>query len=132
MTVDGLVATMTISSPTDGDVFLAYVEQVLCPALKPGQVVVMDNLSAHKVAEVRDRIEQSGATLLYLPPYSPDFNPMEKAWSKIKQLLRSAKARTAEALEDAVTQAIAAITPENATAWFQHCGYRNTVTLEPL
>jgi len=132
MTVDGLVATMTISSPTDGDVFLAYVEQVLCPALKPGQVVVMDNLSAHKVAEVRDRIEQSGATLLYLPPYSPDFNPMEKAWSKIKQLLRSAKARTAEALEDAVTQAIAALTPENATAWFQHCGYRNTVTLEPL
>jgi transposase len=132
MTVDGLVATMTIPSPTDGDVFLAYVEQVLCPALKPGQVVVMDNLSAHKVADVRDRIEQAGATLLYLPPYSPDFNPIEKAWSKIKQLLRSAKARTAEALDDAVTQAIAAITSENATAWFQHCGYRNTVALEPL
>jgi transposase len=124
MTVDGLVATMTIPSPTDGDVFLAYVEQVLCPALKPGQVVVMDNLSAHKVCHVRDRIEQVGAALLYLPPYSPDFNPIEKAWSKIKQLLRSAKARASEALDEAITQAIAAITPQNATAWFQHCGYQ--------
>lgn len=124
MTIDGLVATMTIPSPTDGDVFLAYVEQVLCPALKPDQVVVMDNLSAHKVSDVRDRIEQAGATLLYLPPYSPDFNPIEKAWSKIKQLLRSAKARAADALDEAVTRAIAAITPQNATAWFQHCGYR--------
>ena len=132
LTAGGLVATMTIPCPTDGDVFLAYVEQVLCPALKPGQVVVMDNLSAHKVSGVRDRIEQAGATLLYLPPYSPDFNPIEKAWSKIKQLLRSAKARTAEALDDAVAQAIAAITPQNATAWFHHCGYRNTVTMEPL
>lgn len=124
MTANGLVATMTIPSPTDGDVFLAYVEQVLCPALKPGQVVVMDNLSAHKVSHVRDRIEQVGATLLYLPPYSPDFNPIEKAWSKIKQLLRSAKARASEALDEAITQAIAAITPQNATAWFQHCGYQ--------
>ncbi len=132
LTVGGLVATMTIPSATDGDVFLAYVEQVLCPALKPGQVVVMDNLSAHKVSGVRDRIEQAGATLLYLPPYSPDFNPIEQAWSKIKQLLRSAKARTAEALDHAVTQAIAAVTAQNATAWFHHCGYQDTVTLEPL
>ena len=85
MTVGGLVATMTIESPTDGDVFLAYLEQVLCPVLQPGQVVIMDNLSAHKVAGVRQRIEQVGATLLYLPPYSPDFNPIEKAWAKIKQ-----------------------------------------------
>ena len=123
MTVGGLVATMTIESPTDGAVFLAYLEQVLCPVLQPGQVVIMDNLSAHKVAGVRHRIEQAGATLLYLPPYSPDFNPIEQAWAKIKQWLRSAKARTADALERAVTEAITAVTPQNATAWFRHCGY---------
>jgi len=123
MTVTGLVATMTIPSPTDGDVFLAYVEQVLCPALKPGQIVVMDNLSAHKVSGVRQLIEQVGATLLYLPPYSPDFNPIEQCWSKIKQWLRSAKARTNELLDQALADAIAAITPHNAAAWFNHCGY---------
>lgn len=123
MTMTGLVATMTIPSPTDGDVFLAYVEQVLCPALKPGQVVVMDNLSAHKVTGVQQRIERVGATLLYLPPYSPDFNPIEQCWAKIKQLLRSAKARFMDALDQALTDAIAAITPQNAAAWFHHCGY---------
>ena len=123
MSCAGLVATMTIPSPTDGDVFLAYVEQVLCPALKPGQAVVMDNLSAHKVRGVRERIEAAGAKLFYLPPYSPDFNPIEQGWSKIKQLLRTAKARTAPALEQAVAEAIAAVTPDNAAAWFAHCGY---------
>jgi len=85
---------MTIEAPTDSDVFLAYLEQVLCPRLQPGQVVVMDNLPAHKVEGVRSAIEAAGAELLYLPPYSPDFNPIEQAWSKIKQQLRSAKART--------------------------------------
>lgn len=123
LTRRGLEAPMTIAEPTDGDIFLAYLEQVLCPRLRPGQVVVMDNLSAHKVAGVRQQIEATGARLLYLPPYSPDLNPIEPAWSKLKQLLRAAKARTAEALETAVAQALAAITPENATAWFSHCGY---------
>ena len=123
LTLRGLEAPMTIAEPTDGDIFLAYLEQVLCPRLRPGQVVVMDNLSAHKVAGVRQQIEARGARLLYLPPYSPDLNPIEPAWSKLKQLLRAAKARTAEALETAVAQALAAITPENATAWFSHCGY---------
>ena len=80
----GLLATMTIESPTDGDVFLAYLEQVLCPRLQPGQVVVMDNLSAHKNPAVRQRIEQTGARLLYLPPYSPDFNPIERIWLIMK------------------------------------------------
>jgi len=122
MSCAGLVAT-TIPSPTDGEVFLAYVEQVLCPVLKPGQAVVMDNLSAHKVRGVRERIEAAGAKLFYLPPYSPDFNPIEQCWSKIKQLLRTAKARTAPALEQAVAEAIAAVTPDNAAAWFAHCGY---------
>ena len=80
LTVQGLRAPMTIESPTDGDVFLAYLEQVLCPQLQPGQVVIMDNLSAHKVDGVRSLIEARGAELLYLPPYSPDFNPIEQAW----------------------------------------------------
>ena len=123
MTTRGLLATMTVESPTDGDVFLAYLEQVLCPQLRPGQVVVMDNLGAHKVAGVRERIEATGAELLYLPPYSPDFNPIEPAGSKTKQLLRSAKARTLEILQDAVAHALAAITTQNASAWFRHCGY---------
>jgi transposase len=88
----GILATMTIESATDGDVFKAYVEQVLCMQLRPGDVVVMDNLSAHKVAGIRELIESSGAQLLYLPPYSPDLNPIEKAWSKFKKFLRDAKA----------------------------------------
>lgn len=123
LTTRGLQSPMTIESPTDGDVFLAYLEQVLCPQLQPGQVVIMDNLAAHKVAGVRQLIEAAGARLLYLPPYSPDFNPIEQAWSKIKQLLRSAKARTLEALESAIAEALRAITAANALAWFSHCGY---------
>src|ERR1700676_4723831 len=84
----------------------------------------MDNLSAHKVPGVRERIEASGAELLYLPPYSPDFNPIEQCWAKVKQSLRSAQARTLDVLEAAITQALASITPQNASAWFSHCGYR--------
>jgi transposase len=123
LTTRGLEAPMTIAEPTDGDIFLAYWEQVLCPRLRPGQVVIMDNLSAHKVAGVRELIEAVGARLLYLPPYSPDLNPIEQAWSKVKQILRALKARTPDVLENAVADALAAITPENATGWFSHCGY---------
>jgi transposase len=123
LTTGGLQAPMTIESATDGDVFLTYLEQVLCPTLRCGQVVIMDNLAAHKVAGVRQLIESTGARLLYLPPYSPDFNPIEQAWSKIKQLLRSAKARSLEALESAIAEALAAVSAENASAWFAHCGY---------
>jgi len=123
ISVRGLEAVMTVESATDGDVFLAYLEQVLCPKLKPGDVLILDNLSAHKVAGVRPLIEAAGAALLYLPPYSPDLNPIEKAWSKLKHSLRAAKARTAEALEQAVAGALNTITAHNATAWFHHCGY---------
>lgn len=123
LTVSGLTATMTIEAATDADVFQAFVDQVLCPRLRPGQIVVMDNLSAHKAAAVRQRIEAVGASLLYLPPYSPDLNPIEKCWSKIKQILRSLKARTAETLEAAMTTALASISGENARAWFRCCGY---------
>ena len=123
LTTEGVRASMMIESPTDGDVFLAYVEQVLCPRLEPGHLVILDNLAAHKLAAVRPLIERRGAQVLYLPPYSPDFNPIEQAWSKLKQQLRGAKARLLGDLESAVAQAIAAITPENALAWFRHCGY---------
>jgi transposase len=124
ITIDGVLATMMIESPTDGEVFRAYLEQVLCPRLLSGQIVVMDNLSAHKDAQVRTLIEQTGAQLLYLPPYSPDFNPIEKCWSKIKEYLRAAKARLLDALEQAISAAIASVTAENLAAWFHHCGYR--------
>lgn len=124
ITMDGLLATMTIPEPTDGDVFLAYLEQVLCPRLEPGKVVVMDNLSAHKHRQVRSLIEQVGAELLYLPPYSPDFNPIEKCWSKIKEYLRAAKARLLTTLDQAITAAMDTITAHDAEAWFQWCGYR--------
>ncbi len=123
MSLRGIEAAMTIESPTDGEVFTAYLEQVLCPTLQPGDVVVMDNLSAHKVRGVGERIEACGARLLYLPPYSPDLNPIEKAWFKFKQFLRAAKARTAEALDQAITEALKTITADNAAAWFRHYGY---------
>ena len=122
LSLGGLLATMTIEEATDGDIFLAYLEQVLGPKLRPGDVVVMDNLSAHKVAGVEQLIQAAGAELLYLPPYSPDLNPIEKAWSKLKQLLRSAKARTAEALNQAIAELLPQITPQNAQAWFRHSG----------
>jgi transposase len=99
LTLDGMMASMTIESPTDGDVFLAFLEQVLGPKLQPGHIVVLDNLGAHKVDGVRGLIESRGALLLYLPPYSPDFNPIEQAWSKLKQLLRGVKARVLDQLE---------------------------------
>jgi transposase len=123
LSLRGLEAVMTVESATDGEVFLTFLEQVLGPKLQAGDVVVMDNLSAHKVKGVRELIAASGAELLYLPPYSPDFNPIEQAWSKLEQLLRAAKARTAEALDQAVTEALKAITADNAAAWFRHCGY---------
>ena len=123
LTTRGLKAPMTVPEATDGDIFLAYVEQVLCPELRSGDVVVMDNLSAHKVVGVRERIEAVGAKLFYLPPYSPDLNPIEQAWSKLKLILRSLKARTAETLESAVADALKTITADNALAWFSHCGY---------
>jgi len=123
LSLRGIQAAMTIESPTDGEVFTAYVEHILCPHLQAGDVVILDNLSAHKVAGIRELIEGCGARLLYLPPYSPDLNPIEQAWSKFKQCLRDAKARTQEALEQAITEALKTITADNAAAWFRHCGY---------
>jgi transposase len=121
MSLRGMIATMTIEAATDAEIFLAYVEHVLCPALKPGDVVVMDNLSSHKVSGVRKLIETAGAEVLYLPPYSPDLNPIEKAWAKLKQLLRSVKARTKDALDQAIEEALKLISADNAQAWFRLC-----------
>jgi transposase len=123
MSLSGMVATMTIEEPTDTDIFLTYVEHLLYPVLKPGDVVVMDNLSAHKAPAVREWIEKAGAELLYLPPYSPDLNPIEKAWAKLKQLLRAVKARSKETLDQAITELLPSITPDNAKAWFRLARY---------
>jgi transposase len=120
----GMVASMTVEAATDTDVFLAYLDEVLCPQLRPGDVVVMDNLSSHKVAGVRERLQERGADVLYLPPYSPDLNPIEKAWAKLKQLLRATKARDPKELDQAITEALPKITAHNATAWFRLCNYR--------
>lgn len=121
--VSGLGAMMTIQGATDGEVFKAYVKQVLCPTLLRGDIVVVDNLGAHKVAGVREAIESCGAKLIYLPPYSPDLSPIEKCWSKIKMFLRSIGARTYETLEEAIKQAITTVTESDALAWFVHSGY---------
>lgn len=119
----GLDAVMTINGPVDTAVFRAYVNQVLVPTLAAGDIVVMDNLGSHKVAGIRDSIEGVGATLIYLPPYSPDWSPIEPCWSKLKTFLRAAKARTREALEQAICTALDTITTSDARGWFMHCGY---------
>jgi transposase len=119
----GLEAVMTVEGATDADVFRAYVQEVLCPTLHEGDLVVADNLAAHKAAGVQGALAANGAQLLYLPPYSPDLNPIEPCWSKIKTFLRAAKARTRAALDEAVTRALATITEADARAWFAHCGY---------
>jgi transposase len=119
---NGLVATMTVEGGTDGEVFRSYVEHVLAPHLGPGDVVLMDNLKAHKVAGIRETIEAAHATLCYLPAYSPDLSPIELCWSKVKTALRTRAARTREALELAWTETLASVTASDALHWFAHCG----------
>jgi transposase len=122
----GLTAAATMACPMDGALFQAYVREALVPALEPGDVVVMDNLASHKHPRVRELIESAGARLLYLPPYSPDKNPIEPVWSKVKRLLRSAAARTVDALHDAFGAAMSAVTPADIAGCFRHCGYATT------
>lgn len=121
----GVGACMTVEAAVDGDCFEAYVASFLAPSLRPGDVVVMDNLSSHKRPSVRRLIAARGASVLWLPPYSPDFNPIEKMWSKVKQALRKQKARTEQALLEAIGAALASVTPDDALGWFQSCGYAN-------
>jgi transposase len=124
--LDGTVAAMVYEGGTDVPVMEAFAGTELRRILRPGDIVVMDNLNAHKDPLVIDAIEQAGATVWHLPPYSPDFNPIEQMWSKVKSILRSLKARTAEALLDAIGVALRAVTAADAQGWFAHCGYRNT------
>ena len=121
--VDGLRAPMVLDGAMNGAAFLAYVDQVLAPELRAGDVVVMDNLSSHHVKGVREAIEGAGAECLYLPPYSPDFNPIEQAFSKLKGLLRQAAARTVESLWQAVAEALEAFSPAECANYFRNAGY---------
>ena len=116
-------AEWLIEGSVDGDVFVTWVEQVLLPTLTPGQIVVMDNLSAHYRKEVRTLIEARGCSLLYLPPYSPDFSPIELAFSKIKGRLKLLAARTTQALAEAVAEACRTVSSADVVGWFRHCGY---------
>lgn len=120
----GVGPCLAVEGPTTRGVFEAYLEQVLCPSLRPGQIVVVDNLSAHKGGRVREIVEGAGCELLYLPPYSPDLNPIEQAFSKVKGLLRRAEARTRERLIGAMGRALDAVTARDARGFFAHCGYR--------
>ena len=121
--LDGLSAPMLLDGPMNGTVFRAYVEQVLAPTLQPGDLVIMDNLPAHRVSGVREAIEAAGATRLFLPPYSPDFNPIEQAFAKLKAWLRKAAARTKDALWQAITEALDAFTPAECINYFRNSGY---------
>ena len=121
LTTKGVQASMTIEAATDADVFLTFVQQVLVPTLRPGQIVVMDNLPAHKQRKVRRLLAARRGRLWYLPPYSPDLNPIELAWSKLKTFLRAAKARLRPTLEEAVGIGLRTITAQDARNWFRHC-----------
>lgn len=121
--LDGSTACMTIEGAADTEVFQAYVRHVLCPTLRPGDVVIMDNLSPHKSEPTLSLITDVGAQILFLPAYSPDLNPIEKMWSKVKNFLRTAEARTESALIEAIAAALATITAQDAINWFACCGY---------
>ena len=127
MTLEGMGSALTVEGATTSAVFETYVEQVLAPTLRRGQVVVLDNLSAHKGERVRELIEGRGCELLYLPSYSPDFNPLEEAFAKIKDFLRKSEARAREALVEAMGAAISAVTAKEACGFFEHCGYGTSV-----
>jgi len=121
--LDGTTACMHLSGAADTAAFVAYIGEVLCPTLRQGDIVVMDNLAVHKSPAVLELVRAVGAEVRFLPAYSPDLNPIEKMWSKIKGLLRSAEARTPEQLDEAISMAFSKITAKNAMGWFASCGY---------
>ena len=123
VTLEGVGASMILEGATNAAAFEAYLEHILVPSLHSGQVVVMDNLRVHKSARVRQLIEEAGCQVLFLPAYSPDFSPIEEMFSKVKAHLRRMKARTREALEEAITQALLEVTSHDAHGWFEHCGF---------
>lgn len=119
----GISATMVIDEPMDGDVFLAYVQQVLVPTLSPGEIVILDNLGSHKVPGVEEAITEAGATVLYLPPYSPDLNPIENFFAKLKALLRKAARRSTETLWEEIATLLNSVSAEECANYFMACGY---------
>lgn len=121
--LDGTTACMHLSGAADTAAFVAYIGEVLCPTLRQGDIVVMDNLAVHKSPAVLELVRAVGAEVRFLPAYSPDLNPIEKMWSKIKGLLRSTEARTPEQLDEAISMAFSKITAKNAMGWFASCGY---------
>jgi len=123
---DGTTACLVVEGATDRDVFQAYIQEVLVATLRPGDCVIMDNLAPHKTAAVARLLAAAGATWRWLPPYSPDLNPIEKMWSKVKTILRTAKARTPQTLLEAIGTALRSITPQDAAHWFASCGYTIT------
>ena len=123
---DGVATAMVTEGPTDALTFRGFVEHFLAPVLRQGDIVVMDNLSSHKAAGVREAIEACGAQLRYLPPYSPDLNPIEQMWSKVKALLRSFQRRTTKGLHDAVGEALRRVTSDECRNYFRNCGYDTT------
>ena len=130
MSMEGMGPSLAVEGATTATVFEAYVEKALAPTLRAGQVVVMDNLSAHKGERIRELIEKRGCELLYLPSYSPDMNPIEESLSKVKHILRTIGARTKDALIEAMGRALAAVSSEDVRGFFAHCGYREVV--QPL
>ncbi len=126
MSAEGMGQAMSVEGATDGAAFEAYVKHFLLPTLKEGQMIIMDNLQVHKSTKVRKLVESAGASVLFLPPYSPDFSPIEEAFSKIKAILRSIEARTQQTLLEAIGQALDAVSQRDALGWFAHCGYRLT------
>lgn len=124
--VSGFVAPWQLQGALTGDAFLLYVEAVLLPELKPGQILMMDNLSCHKVAGIQEACDAAGVQLLYLPPYSPDFSPIEEAWSKLKAYLKAQAARTVEALTTALVQGLETLSLQDIWGWFSHAGYNMT------
>ena len=123
ITLEGVKAPWLLEGSMNGPAFETYVEHVLAPSLRRGDIVLLDNLAPHKHAAVRQLIERRGARVEFLPPYSPDLNPIEQCWSKVKTALRAAKARTFDALVDALADALRSVTATDIAAWFAHCGY---------
>ena len=129
---NGVAATMTVDGAVDTLVFNTYVEQVLRPSLPPGDILVLDNLSAHKASCLEEVSAACGVRVIWLPPYSPDYSPIEQLWSKVKETLRALKARTREALEVALTAALQLVRTTNIHGWFRHCGYEVAPKCKPL
>lgn len=123
MGLSGIIAPFVVEGAIDGEMFREWVREAVCPSLREGDILIWDNLSAHKVEGIEEMIEERGAKVLWMSPYSPDYNPIEECWSKIKTYLRKAKARSKEALMEALKQALETITESDIRGWFTHCGY---------